>query len=127
MEVVLMLYKGYAALAGNYKGMAQWLLFRERVGAESPPHHPNHAIIMIEMMPHVAASTTSVEKPDSKIDHLDAKIDRLDAKIDRMAAELSAQIERNAKESTRWLMGVVISVAMLQSALVTGLVFKLIP
>ncbi|NVD69155.1 hypothetical protein HUX88_01105 [Duganella sp. BJB1802] len=82
---------------------------------------------MTEIMPHVAAETTTVEKQDSKIDHLDAKIDRLDAKIDRVAAELSAQIDRNAKESTRWLMGVVMSVGILQSALVIGLVFKLIP
>lgn len=27
-----MLYTVYAALAGNYKEMAQWPLFRERVG-----------------------------------------------------------------------------------------------
>ncbi|WP_308937410.1 type II toxin-antitoxin system TacA family antitoxin [Duganella vulcania] len=32
MEVVLMLYTVYAALAGNYKGAAQWLLFRQLVG-----------------------------------------------------------------------------------------------
>ncbi|HJV03012.1 MAG TPA: hypothetical protein VJ752_20915 [Burkholderiaceae bacterium] len=30
------------------------------------------------------------------------------------------------KESTRWLMGVVISMGLLQSALVTGLVLKLV-
>lgn len=74
----------------------------------------------------LATSTTTVEKQANKIDHLAAKIDRLDAKIDRVAAELSAQIERNAKEGTRWLIGVVMSVGILQSVLVTGLVFKLI-
>lgn len=77
-------------------------------------------------MVYVTPSTTTVEKQDSKIDHLDAKIDRLDAKIDRVAAELSAQIERNAKESTRWLMGMVMLVGVLHFALVTGLLFKLI-
>lgn len=79
------------------------------------------------MMAHAAASTTTGEKQGSKIDHLDAKIDRLDAKIDWMAAELSAQIERSAKERTRWLTGMVMLVGILQSALVTGLMFKLIP
>lgn len=72
-----MLYTVYAALAGNYKEMAQWLLFRMRVG--------------------------------------------------RGAAELSTLIEPNAKESTRWVMGVVMSVGILQSVLVTGLAYKLIP
>ncbi|MCU6496357.1 hypothetical protein LPN04_00960 [Rugamonas sp. A1-17] len=95
------------------------------IDAGIPPQAADvQAETMSEMMAHVAASTTTVEKQDNKIGHLDAKIDRLDAKIDRVAAELSAQIERNAKESTRWLMGVVISVGLLQSALVTGLVFN---
>jgi len=32
-----MLYTVYAALAGNYKEMAQWALFRERVGGGIAP------------------------------------------------------------------------------------------
>ncbi|MBJ7308909.1 hypothetical protein ACFOLJ_12985 [Rugamonas sp. CCM 8940] len=81
---------------------------------------------MVEVMTQVAASSATIDKQDSKLNRLDSKIDLLAAEMRAQHAELRALIERNSKESTRWLMGVVISVGVLQSALVTGLALKLL-
>ena len=63
----------------------------------------------------LAAVKAKNGKLDSKIDQLDSKIDRLDSKIDKNAAEVKSEL-------IRW----VVSVGILQMALVAGLVLKLV-
>jgi len=66
------------------------------------------------------------EETDAKIDQLNAKIDKvameLDTKIFCLGAELRAQMSANQGEVIRW----VVTVGILQSALVTALVLKLV-
>ena len=69
----------------------------------------------------VAAATT--EKQGARADSNTA---RLEAKLDKLGADLMAQIERSKNDTTRWVIGVVISIGLLQAGAITALAMKLI-
>lgn len=100
-------------------------LYAKRLVAAGVPEKAAdvHVEMMAELMIQVAAGMASVEKQNGKIDRLDAKIDRLDLKIDRVEAQLKEKMAELKAELIRWVVGV----SMLQTALVTGLVLKLVP
>lgn len=53
------------------------------------------------------------------LEKLESKIDQLELKIDKSAAEVKGEL-------IRWVVTVVVSVGILQMALITGLVLKLV-
>lgn len=99
---------------------------------ETPLQAAAHAKAMSNAMAAIATLAAKVDGQDSKIERAtigqDSKIDKLGSKMDVQTAELKsmiaaldAKVERTSKENTRWLIGTMISLGLLQSSMIAAL------
>ena len=92
-----------------------------------------NADIRQELTAETSELKMSIAKLDAKIDRVDAKVDRVDAKVDRVDARISELEQRIDIKIQAAIAGLkselilwVVSVGILQSALITGLVLKVV-
>lgn len=102
---------------------------------------PNSRSLAYPEQQAVAQVETIIKAIDSALEHsrheydldnfvtnkdLDARIRETELKIEMVKSELKRDIAESKAELIRWIVGVVVGVALLQTTIIAGLIFRLL-